>query len=399
MRIQDDLEMMRLPKQYMRNGKDCFLDPYRKRLIEITPEEIIRQRTAKYFETMLKVPAAYIMLEMPMSKYLAGARGRADIVIHQKAPDNTLVPLLVVECKQPEVFLTDQVAEQAAGYCDITGADYFVITNGIDMEIYKYAEEFDRYIKLENLPSYEEMVSEKGDMVPEKEKLSRFTWEELHDIELMRDYSESDVWIFGGDTPKKFIPFAVNLYQALLDEEHRLPMAEFRTFEMCEDLGIRYCDYSNGGGGHFNGLFRSFLVKDIQGDSQMLSFSVFGTGTDTKYDQYEKRKSYTSFMAAIDRFKVSKAVLEYNMDAFLELYETKAVFRHNGRISSLPSDKLREYVAKNAELIMPDGDLLDIGWLPNNRLLFLDGEEESRFMYAVMEYTLLRDKFRSVMRK
>ncbi len=131
----------------------------------------------------------------------------------------------------------------------------------------------------------------------------------------------------------------------------------------------------------------------------MLSFSVFGTGTDTKYDQYEKRKSYTSFMAAIDRFKVSKAVLEYNMDAFLELYETKAVFRHNGRISSLPSDKLREYVAKNAELIMPDGDLLDIGWLPNNRLLFLDGEEESRFMYAVMEYTLLRDKFRSVMRK
>ena len=396
MRIQEELGKIQLPKHYKRSGKDCFLDPYRKRLIEITPEEIVRQRVAKYCEETLKVPADCIMLEIPMSKYVTGTKGRADIVIHQKTLDNFLYPLMVVECKQPNVFLTDKVVEQAVAYCDIVGAEYFIITNGIDMDIFKFIEETNNYQKLEKVVSYDEMISKSGTIMPPEEKPPRFTLEQMQDIELMRDYSEADVWVFGGDTPTKYIPFVVNLYQALLDEDHKLPTAKFHNYEMMKDLGIRYYDYSNGGGGHFNGLYRSFLVKDIDGDSQILSFSIFGVAESLEYDKANShRKSCTVLFVAIDKFKVSKSVLEYNVDTFAEFFEKRVIFKHNGRISSLPSDELREYVSKHSELIQLKGKMLDIGWLPSDRLLFLNEKEESKFMYSFMEYALLRDRFRN----
>ena len=209
MHIQEILNNIELPRVYKRNGKDCFFDPYRKRLIEITPEEIIRQKVAKYCEVCLNVPADYIMLEMPMSKYVAGMKGRADIIVHQKKSDNIMYPLMIVECKQPKVSLTDKVVEQAMGYCDIVGADYFIITNGIDMEIFKYMEDTDEYRKLENILNYDDMISKNGIPAPESEKPPRFTLQQMQDIDLMTDYSKSDVWVFGEDTPYQYIPFII----------------------------------------------------------------------------------------------------------------------------------------------------------------------------------------------
>lgn len=303
---------------------------------------------------------------------------------------------MIVECKQRDVFLTDKVVDQAIGYCDIIGADYFIITNGIELEIFKYAEEIDTYKRLESVISYHEMVSGNGTVLPVEDKPPRFTLKQLVDIDLMREYSEADVWVFGGDTPTKYIPFVVNLYQALLDEGHKLPVAKFRNYEVLEDLGVRYYDYSNGGGGHFNGLFRTFLIRDCDGESQILSFSLFGVGESAEYDKVKiHRKSCTAFFVAIDKFKVSKAILEYNVDTFVGLSPGKASFKHNGRISSLPSDELRAYVAENAELIQTKGDEMDLGSLSTDRLLYLDAEEESKLLYAFMEYALLREKFRS----
>jgi len=38
---------------------------------------------------------------------------------------------------------------------------------------------------------------------------------------------------------------------------------------------------------------------------------------------------------------------------------------------------------------------MDFGSLSTDRLLYLDSEEESKLLYAFMEYALLREKFRS----
>ena len=48
--IKEKLNSIALPDIYMREGKECYYDTYRKKLIEITPEETVRQRIASYFE-------------------------------------------------------------------------------------------------------------------------------------------------------------------------------------------------------------------------------------------------------------------------------------------------------------------------------------------------------------
>ena len=44
------LKNIKLPAIYYREGKSCYYDTYRKKLIEITPEETVRQRVAALFE-------------------------------------------------------------------------------------------------------------------------------------------------------------------------------------------------------------------------------------------------------------------------------------------------------------------------------------------------------------
>lgn len=399
MRIKEILTNVQLPEQYSKNGKGCFLDPYRKRLIEITPEEIVRQRIAVYCEKVLRVPAEMIMLEVSMSHYLQGAGGRADIIIHTPIDNNMIRALAVVECKKEDVVLSDKVVEQAIYYADIVEADYFIITNGIDIEIAKFDKQTDTYIYLKELMDYEKMLDNKGIPVPSGEKSVRFSISELQNYKKLDEYNEMGSWIYGSDTPKKLRPFIVNFYQALLDTEHKLSPMNFKKFSVVKDLGIRYMDYSNGGAGHFIGDYRSFLIEDSQGDSQILSFSIFGTISAVPLDKPgTKRNSYSSFICAIDKFKVSKTILEYNLDRYL-LMGDRAKFKHDGRISSLPSEELRRYVSDNAELIGYCNGMLEFGELSKDKILYLDAEEESKLMYAFIEYTLLRERYRDYKKK
>lgn len=99
---------MPLPAIYKRDGKECYFDTYRKKLIEITPEETVRQKIAKLFEIKYGVPEEMISLEVPMSYYAAGVSGRADIVIHAyDTKTQCCYPVTVIECKNETVLLTD----------------------------------------------------------------------------------------------------------------------------------------------------------------------------------------------------------------------------------------------------------------------------------------------------
>ena len=46
-----NIENQKLPPIYKRNGKDCYLDPIREKLIYITPEETVRQYIISYLFT------------------------------------------------------------------------------------------------------------------------------------------------------------------------------------------------------------------------------------------------------------------------------------------------------------------------------------------------------------
>lgn len=90
---------------YQRNGRDCYLDLIRQKLIYITPEETVRQRVISYLINVLHIPAQEIISEQHLSHYGIKTKKRADIVIHATDVDGQAVPIAVVECKAPNVYL------------------------------------------------------------------------------------------------------------------------------------------------------------------------------------------------------------------------------------------------------------------------------------------------------
>lgn len=400
MKIKDELEQISLPKIYKRNGKQCYFDTYRKRLIEITPEEIVRQKIACYFEKVLGVPYEFMLIEVQLAKYGIEIKGRADIVIHEPIDDELMKPIAVIECKNSDVFLTDKVTEQAIGYSDNIGANYIIITNGIDIEIARFNEELDVYEKLDKLLTYDEMLKQIGTVVKYKEKgkglIERFTLDNLSDPILLNEFNDTNIhWVFGQNTPQVLRSVIVNIYQCLMDMSHKLLPIIRDNFELIEDIGIRYMDYGNAGGGHYLGNYRAFLIKDNNGDTQIISMSVFGTDPDFRM---EHRKSYTSLVVAVDKFKVSHNSLQYNIDRFTSLQpDSKIKFSHNGQMSSRLSSDVKEYVLLKSSNIKEINGKLELGKISCNRLLYIDSSEVSEFIYNIIEYGILREEFRNYM--
>ena len=158
-----NIEGQSLPAIYKRQGKECYLDPVRQKLIYITPEETVRQRMIAYLINELKVPKEAILVEEHLSHYHVNSKRRADIVVHGRKEDISY-PVLIVECKAPEVFLDEKAHTQVFDYCDALGADYAMVCNGYEMYCYKYSSSKEAYEELNVAPTYKEMLNGMGEI-------------------------------------------------------------------------------------------------------------------------------------------------------------------------------------------------------------------------------------------
>lgn len=109
-------------------------DPLRKKKVALTPEEEVRQWFISVLHEELKVPMQLMMSEVGMKsgritevlKVTRRKEYRADILVY----DRDLNPMLVVECKRPDVKLTPEVLSQALRYAELLEVKYVAITNG-----------------------------------------------------------------------------------------------------------------------------------------------------------------------------------------------------------------------------------------------------------------------------
>ena len=96
----------------------------------------------RHLSERLKVPATHIVEEYPVM--LNGQPQRADIVV----VDRQMKPWLVVECKAPEVALSQSVVDQVVRYNSVIGARQVVVTNGRLVEAYALSEK-GTYVKID----------------------------------------------------------------------------------------------------------------------------------------------------------------------------------------------------------------------------------------------------------
>ncbi|PID91628.1 MAG: restriction endonuclease subunit R [Bacteroidetes bacterium] len=106
-------------------GRREVLDVYRKKYVLLTPEEEVRQRFARYLVEDRSYPASLIMSECSLS--LNGMQKRCDLLVHKPAGR----PMVLVECKAPDVAIGQGVFEQAARYNLNLKLPYLMLTNGL----------------------------------------------------------------------------------------------------------------------------------------------------------------------------------------------------------------------------------------------------------------------------
>lgn len=111
------------PKLKTEGEKEFIFCVIRKRWLQITPEEWVRQNVLLYLIHTLQYPAPLIAVEKQLM--VGEMKKRFDIVFYKDEH-----PLLLIECKAMDVAVNKKTLDQAMRYNINLRAKYFVITNG-----------------------------------------------------------------------------------------------------------------------------------------------------------------------------------------------------------------------------------------------------------------------------
>ena len=123
-----------------------IFDMVRKKYVALTPEEWVRQHLIHYLNKDKSYPMGLMMVEKEF-KYNTLSK-RADIVVC----DRSGKPLLMVECKSPDVEITQSVFDQAMRYNLKMDVTTMVLSNGFTHFCFQLDKTNGTYIALTEIP-------------------------------------------------------------------------------------------------------------------------------------------------------------------------------------------------------------------------------------------------------
>ncbi len=95
------------------------------------------------------IPPSLISVEKQL--VLNGTKRRTDAVVY----DPALSPLLIIECKAPNVILNQATVNQALGYNLVLNVPFVLLTNGLSHICFHYFNQ--NATILSEIPSFEEL--------------------------------------------------------------------------------------------------------------------------------------------------------------------------------------------------------------------------------------------------
>lgn len=134
------------------NGHRQILDPCRSKWVSLTPEEWVRQHIVNYLAAEFGYPIGLIATEMAIR--LNSRLRRCDIVVHNRRGE----PAMIVECKAPEVRLSQDSFDQANSYNWALGVRFLLITNGLSHYCLERIE--NSFIFRDSLPEFDYLDSQ-----------------------------------------------------------------------------------------------------------------------------------------------------------------------------------------------------------------------------------------------
>lgn len=134
-------------------GKALIFDDIRKKYVVLTPEEWVRQHFVHYLVEDRSYPAGLLGIEL-MFRFNKLSR-RADILVYNRRGE----PLLIVECKAPDVKIDASVFDQIVEYNLKFRLRYIVVTNGIKHYACSTDPEKGTWSFLPEIPVYDKLTN------------------------------------------------------------------------------------------------------------------------------------------------------------------------------------------------------------------------------------------------
>ena len=129
-------------------NRTLIFDDIRKKFVVLTPEEWVRQHVVQFLVQEKKYPLSHINVEKQIK--LNGLMKRYDIVVFR--PDGRLH--LLVECKAPEINISQTTFDQIAQYNFKLNANYLMVTNGISHFYCRTDIEAEKYQFMKEIPDF-----------------------------------------------------------------------------------------------------------------------------------------------------------------------------------------------------------------------------------------------------
>jgi len=107
-------------------NKLFIFDEIRKKYVILTPEEWVRQHVVHFLINVKGYPKSYINVEKVVK--INDMNKRYDVVVF--SPKGEI--FLLVECKEPNVAITQTVFDQIARYNNSLNAQFLMVTNGLN---------------------------------------------------------------------------------------------------------------------------------------------------------------------------------------------------------------------------------------------------------------------------
>ncbi len=131
-----------------RENKLYIFDIIRKKNVVLTPEEWVRQHFIHYLIEEKNYPKSLVSVEKQL-KFNNLVR-RTDILIF----NNLGLPFIIVECKAPNVKISQDAFDQIARYNLKLQAKYLIVTNGLQHFYCNMDHQKMQYNFLKEIPKY-----------------------------------------------------------------------------------------------------------------------------------------------------------------------------------------------------------------------------------------------------
>jgi len=131
-----------------KENKLYIFDMLRKKNVVLTPEEWVRQNFIQYLIVEKKYPKSLIAIEKQLK--INNLNKRTDILIFDKNGKTNII----VECKAPNVKITQETFDQIARYNLGLNANYLIVTNGLQHYYCKMDHRLKKYNFLSDIPDY-----------------------------------------------------------------------------------------------------------------------------------------------------------------------------------------------------------------------------------------------------